>query len=78
MGTPARRTADPRDLSAGTDAARVPRRVAPWPYAQGAARRLVGDIAQNDEALTRGIDGIKASYDKFVSKGRLEAHDADA
>ena len=31
-----------------------------------------------DEALTRGTDGIKASYDKFVSKGRLEAHDADA
>lgn len=31
-----------------------------------------------DEALTRGLDGIKASYDKFVSKGRLEAHDADA
>lgn len=39
LGTPARRTADPRDLSAGTDAARVPRRVAPWPYAQGVARR---------------------------------------
>ena len=31
-----------------------------------------------DEALTRGIDGIKASYDKFVGKGKLEAHDADA
>jgi len=31
-----------------------------------------------DEALKRGTDGIKASYDKFVSKGRLEAHDADA
>ncbi|MGC0374849.1 3-hydroxyacyl-CoA dehydrogenase family protein [Streptomyces sp. SAI-229] len=31
-----------------------------------------------DEALTRGTDGIKASYDKFVSKGKLEAHDADA
>jgi 3-hydroxybutyryl-CoA dehydrogenase len=31
-----------------------------------------------DEALRRGTDGIKASYDKFVSKGRLEAHDADA
>ncbi|MGV9247917.1 3-hydroxyacyl-CoA dehydrogenase family protein [Streptomyces sp. NPDC003710] len=31
-----------------------------------------------DEALTRGTDGIKASYDKFVSKGRLEAHDAEA
>ncbi|MEV0470317.1 3-hydroxyacyl-CoA dehydrogenase family protein [Streptomyces prunicolor] len=31
-----------------------------------------------DEALKRGTDGIKASYDKFVSKGKLEAHDADA
>ena len=30
-----------------------------------------------DEALTRGTDAIKASYDKFVSKGRMEAHDAD-
>ncbi|MFI1481290.1 3-hydroxyacyl-CoA dehydrogenase family protein [Streptomyces sp. NPDC020747] len=26
-----------------------------------------------DEALTRGTDGIKASYDKFVSKGKLDA-----
>ncbi|MEU9556119.1 3-hydroxyacyl-CoA dehydrogenase family protein [Streptomyces fumanus] len=31
-----------------------------------------------DEALRRGTDGIKASYDKFVAKGALEAHDADA
>ncbi|MFB7933743.1 MULTISPECIES: 3-hydroxyacyl-CoA dehydrogenase family protein [Streptomyces] len=31
-----------------------------------------------DEALKRGTDGIKASYDKFVAKGKLEAHDADA
>jgi 3-hydroxybutyryl-CoA dehydrogenase len=31
-----------------------------------------------DEALRRGTDGIKASYDKFVAKGKLEAHDADA
>jgi NADPH-dependent 2,4-dienoyl-CoA reductase/sulfur reductase-like enzyme len=31
-----------------------------------------------DEALTRGTDGIKASYDKFVSKGKLDAHAADA
>ena len=31
-----------------------------------------------DEALRRGTDGIKASYDKFVSKGKMEAHDADA
>ncbi|MEU5460043.1 3-hydroxyacyl-CoA dehydrogenase family protein [Streptomyces althioticus] len=31
-----------------------------------------------DEALTRGTDGIKASYDKFVAKGKLEAEDAEA
>ena len=31
-----------------------------------------------DEALKRGTDGIKASYDKFVGKGKLAAHDADA
>lgn len=31
-----------------------------------------------DAALTRGTDGIKASYDKFVSKGRLDAADAEA
>ncbi|MFF5103197.1 3-hydroxyacyl-CoA dehydrogenase family protein [Streptomyces sp. NPDC000134] len=31
-----------------------------------------------DEALRRGTDGIKASYGKFVAKGALEAHDADA
>ncbi|NGO67398.1 3-hydroxyacyl-CoA dehydrogenase NAD-binding domain-containing protein [Streptomyces boncukensis] len=31
-----------------------------------------------DEALTRGTDGIKASYDKFVGKGRLDAADAEA
>ncbi|HCA84175.1 MAG TPA: 3-hydroxybutyryl-CoA dehydrogenase [Streptomyces sp.] len=31
-----------------------------------------------DAALTRGTDGIKASYDKFVSKGRLDATDAAA
>jgi 3-hydroxybutyryl-CoA dehydrogenase len=31
-----------------------------------------------DEALDRAVGGIQASYDKFVSKGRLEAHDADA
>ncbi|MEU0599067.1 3-hydroxyacyl-CoA dehydrogenase family protein [Streptomyces sp. NPDC006393] len=31
-----------------------------------------------DEALRRGIDGIKASYDKFVSKGKLEAAEAEA
>ncbi|MFB9603476.1 3-hydroxyacyl-CoA dehydrogenase family protein [Streptomyces roseofulvus] len=31
-----------------------------------------------DTALTRGTDGIKASYDKFVAKGRLTAEDAEA
>ncbi|MFI8091429.1 3-hydroxyacyl-CoA dehydrogenase family protein [Streptomyces sp. NPDC086080] len=31
-----------------------------------------------DEALTRGTDGIKASYDRFVSKGKLQARDAEA
>ncbi|WP_328410663.1 3-hydroxyacyl-CoA dehydrogenase family protein [Streptomyces violaceus] len=31
-----------------------------------------------DEALKRGTDGIEASYGKFVAKGKLEAHDADA
>ncbi|CAL2069811.1 3-hydroxybutyryl-CoA dehydrogenase [Streptomyces murinus] len=31
-----------------------------------------------DEALARGTDGIKASYDKFVGKGKLDAADAEA
>ena len=31
-----------------------------------------------DAALTRGTDGIKASYDKFVAKGRLDAAEAEA
>ncbi|KFF99617.1 3-hydroxyacyl-CoA dehydrogenase family protein [Streptomyces europaeiscabiei] len=31
-----------------------------------------------DEALNRGIGGITASYDKFVSKGKLAAEDAEA
>ncbi|MGW5678629.1 3-hydroxyacyl-CoA dehydrogenase family protein [Streptomyces sp. NPDC003860] len=31
-----------------------------------------------DEALARGTDAIKASYDKFVAKGKLEAADAEA
>ncbi|MFF3602064.1 3-hydroxyacyl-CoA dehydrogenase family protein [Streptomyces sp. NPDC002463] len=30
-----------------------------------------------DAALTRGTDGIKASYDKFVAKGKLAAEDAE-
>ncbi|MEU3602013.1 3-hydroxyacyl-CoA dehydrogenase family protein [Streptomyces sp. NPDC006798] len=31
-----------------------------------------------DDALTRGTDAIRASYDKFVAKGKLAAEDADA
>ncbi|MFJ3764130.1 3-hydroxyacyl-CoA dehydrogenase family protein [Streptomyces sp. NPDC090082] len=31
-----------------------------------------------DAALTRGTDGIKASYDRFVAKGKLAAEDAGA
>ncbi|MCX4716030.1 3-hydroxyacyl-CoA dehydrogenase family protein [Streptomyces virginiae] len=31
-----------------------------------------------EAALTRGTDGIKASYDKFVSKGKMTAEDAQA
>ncbi len=31
-----------------------------------------------DEALRRGTDGIRASYDKFVAKGKLAADDAEA
>jgi 3-hydroxybutyryl-CoA dehydrogenase len=30
-----------------------------------------------DAALARGMDGIRASYARFVAKGRLEAADAD-
>ncbi|MFE2360215.1 3-hydroxyacyl-CoA dehydrogenase family protein [Streptomyces virginiae] len=37
---------------------------------------VVRDVT--DAALTRGTDGIKASYDKFVSKGKLTAEDAEA
>ncbi|WP_137993309.1 3-hydroxyacyl-CoA dehydrogenase family protein [Streptomyces vilmorinianum] len=31
-----------------------------------------------DAALTRGTDGIKASYDRFVAKGKLDAAEAEA
>ncbi|WP_435058603.1 3-hydroxyacyl-CoA dehydrogenase family protein [Streptomyces sp. bgisy060] len=31
-----------------------------------------------DAALTRGTDGIKASYDRFVAKGKLGEQDAEA
>ncbi|MFE2042193.1 3-hydroxyacyl-CoA dehydrogenase family protein [Streptomyces sp. NPDC059477] len=30
------------------------------------------------DALRRGTDGIEASLERFVAKGKLEAHDADA
>ncbi|MER7778340.1 3-hydroxyacyl-CoA dehydrogenase family protein [Streptomyces sp. NPDC096191] len=31
-----------------------------------------------DEALRRGTDGIRTSYDRFVAKGKLAAEEADA
>ncbi|MFI0721758.1 3-hydroxyacyl-CoA dehydrogenase family protein [Streptomyces sp. NPDC021224] len=31
-----------------------------------------------EQALTRGTDGIKASFDRFVAKGKLDAADAEA
>jgi 3-hydroxybutyryl-CoA dehydrogenase len=31
-----------------------------------------------DEALARGTDGIRASYDRFVAKGKLAAADAES
>ncbi|MGW2279622.1 3-hydroxyacyl-CoA dehydrogenase family protein [Streptomyces sp. NPDC001770] len=31
-----------------------------------------------DQALSRGLDSVKASYEKFVAKGRLTADDAEA
>jgi 3-hydroxybutyryl-CoA dehydrogenase len=31
-----------------------------------------------DAALQRGLDGIRASYEKFVGKGRMTAEDAEA
>ncbi|MFI0984591.1 3-hydroxyacyl-CoA dehydrogenase family protein [Streptomyces exfoliatus] len=31
-----------------------------------------------DAALTRGTDGIKASYERFVAKGKMDAADAEA
>ncbi|GAA2780140.1 3-hydroxyacyl-CoA dehydrogenase family protein [Streptomyces showdoensis] len=31
-----------------------------------------------DAALTRGTDSVKASYDRFVAKGRLDAAEAEA
>ncbi|MCX5399774.1 3-hydroxyacyl-CoA dehydrogenase family protein [Streptomyces sp. NBC_00102] len=31
-----------------------------------------------DQALTRGLDSVKASYEKFVAKGKLSAEEAEA
>ncbi|KIF76739.1 3-hydroxybutyryl-CoA dehydrogenase [Streptomyces sp. 150FB] len=31
-----------------------------------------------DAALTRGLDAVRVSYDRFVAKGKLEGADADA
>lgn len=31
-----------------------------------------------DQALSRGLDSVKASYERFVAKGRLTADDAEA
>jgi 3-hydroxybutyryl-CoA dehydrogenase len=44
--------------------------------AQGGWDVVLRDVT--DQALTRGTDGIKASYEKFVAKGKLEASDAEA
>ncbi|MFG1811261.1 3-hydroxyacyl-CoA dehydrogenase family protein [Streptomyces sp. NPDC049040] len=44
--------------------------------AQAGYEVILRDVT--DEALARGTDGIKASYDRFVAKGKLEAADAEA
>ncbi|WP_329174602.1 3-hydroxyacyl-CoA dehydrogenase family protein [Streptomyces sp. NBC_01477] len=44
--------------------------------AQAGYEVILRDVT--DEALTRGTDGIKASYDRFVAKGKLEPADAEA
>jgi 3-hydroxybutyryl-CoA dehydrogenase len=44
--------------------------------AQAGYEVVLRDIT--DEALTRGLDGIRASYEKFVAKGRLERAAAEA
>src|SRR6476620_10163690 len=44
--------------------------------AQAGYEVILRDVT--DEALKRGVDGIRASYQKFVAKGRLEAADAEA
>src|SRR5438105_4800482 len=44
--------------------------------AQAGYEVILRDIT--DEALARGKDGIRASYEKFVAKGRLTAEEAEA
>lgn len=44
--------------------------------AQAGYEVVLRDIT--DEALARGTEGIRASYEKFVAKGRLERADAEA
>lgn len=44
--------------------------------AQAGYEVILRDVT--DEALARGTDGIKVSYDRFVAKGKLEAADAAA
>ncbi|WP_405588041.1 3-hydroxyacyl-CoA dehydrogenase family protein [Streptomyces sp. NBC_01190] len=44
--------------------------------AQAGYEVILRDVT--DEALARGIDGIRASYRKFTDKGQLAAEDAEA
>lgn len=44
--------------------------------AQAGYEVILRDVT--DEALARGTDAVKASYDRFVAKGTLEAADAEA
>ncbi|GAA3051935.1 3-hydroxyacyl-CoA dehydrogenase family protein [Kitasatospora albolonga] len=44
--------------------------------AQAGHQVVLRDVT--DAALQRGLDGIRASYEKFVSKGRLTADEAEA
>lgn len=44
--------------------------------AQAGYEVVLRDIT--DEAVTRGKDGIRASYERFVAKGRLAADEAEA
>lgn len=44
--------------------------------AQAGHEVVLRDVTE--EALRRGLDGIRASYDRFVGKGRLSAEEAEA